>query len=85
MAKNLIQITYQKKELESDLYQDIFLKEYEWVFGYKLYFEFKSMMQVSMRLQRTLFDPLFKFADEVTKVRMEVEDILDTCVTVSFR
>ena len=47
MAYDFTLITHQKRILESDLPQDIFLKEYEKVPGLKPNFEFKSKMQAS--------------------------------------
>ena len=44
MAKNLTLVPNQKKELESDLIQESFLKDYEKVPGYKASFEFKNKM-----------------------------------------
>ena len=42
-------------------------------------FDLKSKIQASLRLQRTSFISLFKLADEVTRVRMEVEETMDAC------
>ena len=69
MVKNLTLVPDKKKELESDLHQDEFLKDYEKVLGYQPHFEFKSKMQASMRSQRTSLVPLFMLADEVMKVK----------------
>ena len=65
--------------MESDLNDNNFLKEYEKVLGYKSHFEIKSKIQPSKRLQRTSLVPIFVLADEVTKVIMEMKDILDVC------
>ena len=69
MVKNLNLVTNQKKELESDLQQDEFLRDYKKVLGYKPAFKFKSKMQASMRSQRTSLVPLFMLADEDMKVK----------------
>ena len=69
MAKNLTLVSEQKKELESDLVQESFLKDYEKVPGYKASFEFKNKMFASMRAQRTSLVPLFKLGDEITWVK----------------
>ena len=81
MTKNLTLIPDQKKELESDLVQESFLKDFEKVPGYKASFEFKNKMFASMRSQRTSLVPLFKLRDTVTRVKMQVDDILDSCGT----
>ena len=52
MAKNLTLIPEQRKELESDLVQESFLKDYEKVPGYKASFKFKTKMFASIRSQR---------------------------------
>ena len=49
MTKNLTLIPEQKGELESDLVQESFLKDFEKVPGYKASFEFKNKMFASMR------------------------------------
>ena len=77
MTKNLTLILEQKRELESDLVQESFLKDFEKVPGYKASFEFKNKMFASMRSQRTLV-PLFKLGDVVTRVKMQVDDTLDS-------
>ena len=61
--------------MESDLEQESFLKDFEKVPGYKANFKFKN----SMRSQRTSFVPLFKLGDEITKVKMKMDDTLDNC------
>ena len=53
MSKNLTLVPEQRKELESDLVQESFLKDYERVPGYKASFKFKTKMFASMRSQRT--------------------------------
>ena len=69
--------TDQKKEFESDQHQDKFFKQYEHMPGYNLYFDFK--MQASLSLLRAQPVPLFKLADEVTRVKMEEDDTLNVC------
>ena len=68
MAKNLTLIPDQKRELESDLVQEAFLKDFEKVPGYKANFEFKNMMFASMRSQRTSLVPLFKLGHQIQDV-----------------
>ena len=63
MVKHLTLVPNQKRELESDLTQDDFLKDYEKVPGYKASFEFKNKMFASMRSQRTAWIPPFKFKE----------------------
>ena len=46
--------------------------------GYKASFEFKNKMFASMRSQRTSLVPLFKLRDAVTRVKMQVDDTLDS-------
>ena len=77
MVKHLTLISEQKKELERDLVQESFLKNYEKVPGYKASFEYKNKMFTSLRAQRTALVPLFKLGDETTKTRQEVQCILD--------
>ena len=64
--------------MESYLVQDSFLKDFEKVPGYKASFEFKNKMFASMRSQRTSLVPLYKLADAVTRVKMQVDDTLDS-------
>ena len=77
MAKNLTLIPDQKRELESDLVQEAFLKDFEKVPGYKANFEFKNKMFTSMRSQKISLVPLFKLKDTDTRVKMQVDDTLD--------
>ena len=79
MAKNLSPVPDQKKELENDLLQESFLKDFENVPGYKASFEFKNKMFASMRSQRTALVPLFKLGDEITRVKRGMDDTLDSC------
>ena len=78
MTKNLTLIPGQKRELESDLVQESFLKDFEKVPGYKASFEFKNKIFASMWSQRTSLVPLFKLGDTVTRVKMQVDDTLDS-------
>ena len=49
IVKHLTLVPSQKRELESDLHQEDFLKEFESVPDFKLHFEFKTKMQVSQK------------------------------------
>ena len=51
MTKNLIIISEQKVELESNLYQEAFLKEFEKNPSYMQAFDFKTKMFASMKCQ----------------------------------
>ena len=64
--------------MESDLVQEIFLKDYEKVPGYKASFEFKNKMFASMRSQRTSLVLCLNLGDMVTRVKMQVDEILDS-------
>ena len=55
MAKNLTLIPEQKIELESDLYQEAFLKEFEKNPSYKQAFDFKTKMFASFEVSKNLF------------------------------
>ena len=83
MAKNLTLIPEQKRELEIDLVQESFLKDFEKVPGYKANFEFKNKMFPSMKSQRTSLVTLFKLRDAVTRVKLQVDDTLDSCGAVA--
>ena len=78
MSKNLTLIPVEKRELESHLVQETFLKDFEKVPGYKASFKFKNKMFASMRSQRTSLVPLFKLWNMVTRVKMQVDDTLDS-------
>ena len=52
--------------------------DFEHVPSYKAQFEFKTKMQNSKRSKITALVPLFKLTDESHKVKMNVEDTLDT-------
>ena len=79
MAKNLTLIPEQKVELESNLYQEAFLKEFEKNPSYKQAFDFKTKMFTSMKYQRTALVPLFRLTDQVTQVKQQVDETLDIC------
>ena len=79
MVKHLTLVTNQKKELEQDLHQANILNEYKHVPSYKTQYELKSKTKAFLRLKKTSLVPLFKLADEVTRVRMEVEETMDAC------
>ena len=66
MAKNLTLIPEQKMELESDLNQEAFLKDFEKNPSYKQAFDFKTKMFTSMKTQRTSLVLLFRLMDQVT-------------------
>ena len=55
-----------------------FLRDYEKAPGYKASFEFKNKMFASMRSQRTALIPLFKLGDEITWIKRDVEDTMDS-------
>ena len=60
MAKNLTLVPEQKYELERDLIQEAFLKDFEKNPSYKAAFDFKTKMFTSMKSQRTSLVPLFR-------------------------
>ena len=66
MNKHLTLIPEQRKELESDLTQETFLKDYEKNPSFKASFEFKTKMFTSIKSQRTSLVPLFRLIDKVT-------------------
>ena len=75
--KHLTLVLEQRKELESYLVQESFLKDFEKTPGYKASFEFKTKMFTSMRSQRISLVPLFKLTDFVAKVKQQVDETLD--------
>ena len=77
MKKNLPLIPSQKIDLESDLYQEPFLKDYEKNHSYKQAFDFKTRMFGSLKSQRTSLVPLFKLLDKVAQVKQTVDDTVD--------
>ena len=79
VTKHLTLVPEQKKEFESDLVQESFLKDYEKTPGYKQSFEYKNKQFASIRMQRTSLVPLFKLVDELTQVKRDMDDTLDGC------
>ena len=77
MKKYLTLIPSQKIDLESDLYQEPFLKEFEKNPLYKQAFDFKTKMFGSLKSQRTSLVLLFKLLDKVAEVKQMVDDTLD--------
>ena len=78
MNKNLTLVLEQRKELESDLVQENFLKDFEKNPSYKASFEFKTKMFALIRSQRTSLVPLFiKLTHFVAKVKQQVDETLD--------
>ena len=69
MKKYLTLIPSQKVDLESDLYQEPFLKEYEKNPLYKQAFDFKTKMFGSLKAQRTSLVLLFKLLDILVEVK----------------
>ena len=53
MNKHLTLVPEQRKELESDLTQEAFLKDYEKNPSFKAFFEFKAKMFTSMKSKST--------------------------------
>ena len=68
MNKHITLVPEQRKDLESDLTQESFLKDFEKSPSYKASFEFKTKMFASMKSQRTSLVPLFRLTDSVTQV-----------------
>ena len=77
MNKHLTLVPEQRKELESDLVGENFLKDFEKNPSYKASFEFKTKMFASMKSQRTSLVPLFKLTDLVARVKQHVDDTLE--------
>ena len=77
MKKYLTLVPSQKMELESDLYQEAFLKEHKKNPSYKQAFDFKTKMFGSLKSQRTSLVPLFRLLDSVAQVKQKVDDTLD--------
>ena len=69
MNKHLTLIPEQRKELESDLTGEPFLKDYEKNPSFKASFEFKTKMFASMKSQRMSLVPLFRLVDKVAQVK----------------
>ena len=79
IAKNLTLIPEQKIELESDLNQEAFLKDFEKNPSHKQAFDFKTKMFASLKSQRTSLVPSFRLMDQVTQVKQQVDETLDIC------
>ena len=77
MNKHNTIVLEQRKELESDLVQENFLKDFEKNPGYKASFEFKTKIFASMTSQRTSLVPLFKLADFIAQVKQWVDETLE--------
>ncbi len=77
MNKHITLVPQQRKDLESDLTQESFLKDFEKSPSYKASFEFKTKMFASMKSQRTSLVPLFRLTDSVTQVKQHVDETLD--------
>ena len=82
MAKNLTLIPEQKMELESDLVQETFFKDFEKNPLFKAAFDFKTKMFTSMKSQRTSLVPLFRLKDHIAQVKQHVDETLDICRAV---
>ena len=82
MTKHLTLIPEQKMELESDLTQEAFLKDFEKNPSYKQAFKSKTKMFTSMKYQRTSFVPLFRLLVQVTQVKQCVDETMDICGAV---
>merc|ERR1712089_34563 len=82
MAKNLTLIPGQKKELENNLTQEAFLKDFEKNPSYMQAFDFKTKMFASMKSQRTSLVLIFRLTDQVTQVKQHVDETLDICGAV---
>ena len=79
MAQNITLIPEQKIELESDLNQEAFLKDFEKNPSYKQAFDFKTKIFASLKSQRTSLVLLFMLMDQVTQVKQQVDETLDIC------
>ena len=77
MKKYLTLIPDQKINLESDPYQEPFLKEFEKNPSYKQAYDFKTKMLGSLKAQRTTLVLLFKLLDRIVEVKQKVDDTLD--------
>ena len=77
MNKHITLVPEQRKELESDLTLESFLKDFEKSPSYKASFEFKTKMFASMKSQRTSLVPLFRLTDSVAQVKQHVDETLD--------
>ena len=84
MAKNLTLVPEQRIELESDLIQETFLKDFEKNPSFKAAFDFKTKMFASMKSQRTSLVPLFRLTDQIAQVKQHMDETLDICRAVVF-
>ena len=77
MKKFLTLIPEQRKKLESDLYLEPFLKEYERNPSFKQAFDFKTKMFGSLKSQKMSLVLLFKLLERLLEVKQQVDDTLD--------
>ena len=77
MNKHLTLVPKQRRELESDLFQENFLKDFEKNPRYKASFDFKTKMFALMMSQRTSLVPLFKLTDFLARVKQRVDETLE--------
>ena len=77
MNKHLTLVPKQRRELESDLVQENFLKDFEKNPRYKASFDFKTKMFALMMSQRTSLVPLFKLTDFLARVKQRVDETLE--------
>ena len=82
MNKHLTLVPKQRRELESDLFQENFLKDFEKNPRYKASFDFKTKMFALMMSQRTSLVPLFKLTDFLARVKQHVDETLKISGTV---
>merc|ERR1712240_414842 len=69
MAKYLTLVPHQRKELESNLAQESFLKDHEKNLAYKQALKFKNRMLQYLKTQRTSLISILKFRDSVTDMK----------------
>ena len=84
MTKHLTLVSEQKMQLENNLTQKAFLKDFEKNSSFKQAFKFKTKMFVSMKSQRTSLVPLYRLSDQVAQVKQHVDETLDICRAVVF-
>ena len=77
MVKNLTLIPQQRKELESNLGQESFLKDHEMNLAYKQAFDFINRSFESLKHQRTSLVSILKLTDEVTAIKKKIDKALD--------
>ena len=82
MNKHLTLVPKQRRELESDLVQENFLKDFEKNPRYKASFDFKTKMFALMMSQRTSLVPLFKLTDFLARVKQHGDETLEISGTV---